>query len=761
MALIRKKLGSGGLGAVSVSLMATLSFSAAERVLANQLDSVGEVVIDDRPIGPLLLVDGRTENVYANTPPDSYDVINAGRLNVYEGATVNYVNATNGGVITVQGGADSRVVVNEKISIQSSIAQIDRATILGNSKSGEALVVARIGGSLGSQVQVSNSIIRGGDHGYGVGINISRSVLNLSHSTVYGGTGGTMGAGIIVAAGSAHITGSSVSGESNGLWMISDSPAGSPKEYHAVATIDNSTVQGRNGAAIKVGREAIADISIQNNSTLLSGNGNLLEVVDDSTANVVVDHSSLTGDLFADDTSTLNLTLQNRAQLTGNLINTNSVAINSGAQWTMAGDAQLKSLSMDGGRVDFGDAEGFSSLSLGQLSGSGTFKMSIDLLENDGDHLAVNGQADGQFLLDIQNTGQEPQSLEVTPLHVVHTEGGTAQFDVVGGSIDLGAYSYQLEQQGSDWFVVGSGKTISPSTKSVLALFNVAPSIWYSELSSLRSRMGEVRNSGEGGGWMRGYGNQLNVSTEAGFGYKQRQRGLSFGVDLPVPVSQGQLLVGVMGGYSKSDLNLDRGTAGTVDSFYVGAYGTWLLEEGYYLDVVAKINKLRNKADVAMTNGSKAKGDYDNSAFGASVEFGRTIKLEDDFFVEPYAQLSAVNVSGDRYRLDNGLEAKNNHTQSVLGKAGATLGRNFALADGGSVQPYVRAAFVHEFARKNDVKVNDSTFDNNLFGSRGELGAGVSAALSRSLQVHADLDYMKGDKIEQPWGVNLGLRYAF
>ncbi|MEF9673124.1 autotransporter outer membrane beta-barrel domain-containing protein [Pseudomonas sp. PCH446] len=185
-------------------------------------------------------------------------------------------------------------------------------------------------------------------------------------------------------------------------------------------------------------------------------------------------------------------------------------------------------------------------------------------------------------------------------------------------------------------------------------------------------------------------------------------------------------------------------------------------EDGYYLDGVLKLNRFDNQADVSMTNGTKAKGDYDNFAYGGSLEFGKHIKLRDDMFVEPYAQLSSVLVKGDNHQLDNGLRVDNGRTVSVLGKAGATLGRNLELRDGSLLQPYLRVAMAHEFSRNdNTVKVNDTAFDNSLFGTRGELGVGVSAALSKDLQLHADFDYMKGEHIEQPWGVNLGLRYAF
>lgn len=77
------------------------------------------------------------------------------------------------------------------------------------------------------------------------------------------------------------------------------------------------------------------------------------------------------------------------------------------------------------------------------------------------------------------------------------------------------------------------------------------------------------------------------------------------------------------------------------------------------------------------------------------------------------------------------------------------------------MQPYVRVAVAQEFSRSNDVEVNDAKFDNSLFGTRAELGAGVSVSLSERVQVHADFDYMKGKRVEQPWGANVGLRFAF
>jgi outer membrane autotransporter protein len=275
--------------------------------------------------------------------------------------------------------------------------------------------------------------------------------------------------------------------------------------------------------------------------------------------------------------------------------------------------------------------------------------------------------------------------------------------------------------------------------------------------------MGEVRrDKGKAGGWVRAYGNKFNVDASSGVAYQQTQQGFSFGADAPLPWGDGQWLMGLLGGYSQSSLNLSHGTSGTVDSYYVGTYATWLDDaSGYYFDGVLKYNHLQNASDVHLSDGKKTEGDYDTNAVGASLEFGRHIKVAGDFFVEPYSQLSGVIIEGQRYELDNGLAAEGERTRSLLAKVGATAGRNFNLGKGKVIQPYIRAAYVREFAKNNEVRVNRNVFNNDLSGSRGEWGAGFAMTVSDKVSLHADADYSNGDKIDQPWGFNVGARYSW
>ncbi|MEQ4312355.1 autotransporter outer membrane beta-barrel domain-containing protein [Pseudomonas syringae] len=699
---------------------------------------------------------GEIINVGPDTPFGSHSVDDQGVLNIV-GGRVDSAKVDRS-TLNIEAG-----VVESGITLYDSVGNLSNATVRNATGSGIVIGGVRNSVNPGSSASARSSDISGSGYGIAAGI---WGTLSIFDTDVYGfASQGKNGQGILSSGANVLIAEDSyVTGDMNGIHLVDGSEAKLLIGNKSVTVIDRSIVEGLAGAAIRVDQRVAldieADITVQNHSELLAGNGNLLEVAYHSTVNFNVDNSVLSGNLVADDTSILNATLQNGAQLSGDIINGSTLAINSGAQWQMQGDNAVKSLSMQGGSVGFSE-EGFHTLSLNELSGSGTFGMRVDLDNGVGDLIDVNGQASGQFGLRVRNTGVEVLSADMQPLKVVHTEGGDAQFSLLGGRVDLGAYSYLLEQQGNDWFVVGKDKEISPSTQSALALYSAAPAIWMNELSTLRSRMGEVRASGKAGGWMRAYGNRLNATTSEGVDYKQTQSGLSLGADAPVDVGSGQLLVGVLGGYSTSGLDMSRGTSGKVDSFYAGAYGTWLSDDGYYIDGVLKLNRFRNKADIAMSDASKSKGDYTNNGVGGWVEVGRHIKLAEDYFLEPFAQVSGVVVQGQDLHLDNGMKAKSDRTQSILGKVGTSMGRTVALKDGGMIQPYVRAAVAQEFSRRNEVKVNDTTFDNSLYGSRAELGGGVSASLSERVQLHADLGYMKGRHIEQPWGANVGLRIAF
>lgn len=730
----------------SVVTLLFLAPGAHARLIENGTETIDhDAYIDTFELqnATLNVIDGRTLDVYAN----------ASSLNVSQNSLIM-------GTVVAQGGSNvnvgaSRVTASGAfqtgITLLSSTAQINDSVI--SSADYHGMVVGKFTTSTQASTATANgSVIVGATGGAAV---TGGSLLETVNSQVVGT--GADSFGLSLQSATARAYQSNITGGRNGVEMSYDRYAPGANTL----LLDQTHVTGVTGAALLVqgarGQGAVADIVVRNGSTLTGGNGNLLEVKGNSTANMRVENSRLQGDVIVESGSQAHLKLNDRASLIGRMENVSSLEVGDESLWIMTGHSQVGDLRLADGVVKFGDDDAFYRLDLERLSGQGTFAMGTDFARGLTDFLNISGEATGHHGLLLASSGAEPGNPGA--VHIVHTGGGDAQFELLGGAVDVGAWSYGLKQEGNDWFLDPNNRTVSPGTRSVLALFNTAPTVWYGEMTSLRSRMGDLRYSGvEAGGWLRAYGNKYEISGGDGGAYDQNQRGFSLGAD--TPVGDGQWLLGVMAGHSTSDLDLSRGTSGTVQSYYAGLYATWLDEEsGYYLDGVVKANRLNNNAKVGLSDGKQTKGNYSTNALGASVEVGRHIKLDDDFFVEPFAQASVVTVQGKSYRLDNGLKAKNDHTDSVLGKLGVTVGRDFVLDDGSVLQPYLRAGVAHEFVKNNKVMVNNQAFDNNLSGSRIEVGAGFSVSLSQNLQVHADFDYGQGKHVDQPWGANVGVRY--
>jgi len=681
----------------------------------------------------------------------SIEMINESVLNL-NGGSARQISVSSGSELNING-ADITTDSGTAIQLNNGSAVINGGSI--TTSTGNGLVLGRPAGSTtgGSQAQVNGARITGL-----TGATVSAlSELFLDGAEVTG----TTSAGVKLFGGSlAASNGTVIRGATNGLELADDNNEGSA----ATLDLDNSTVIGENGSALRVDNffgDSEAVINVGNGSSLQGSNGNLLEVVGGATATFNVSNSNLTGDVVVEQGSEAAVNLTNNAVLTGRLENVQSVGIDNHAQWVLVEDSSVGDLNMsNGGSIKFGQPGDFYKLSVENLSGAGTFLMEADFSKGQSDMLEVTGNATGNHDILVTASGSDP--LSDGQLHLVHIAGGDAQFSLVGGEVDLGTWSYGLTQVGNDWFLDASTRKISPGARTALAIFEAGPTVLYGELSTLRSRMGEIRlNDGKAGLWMRSYGNKFNVNAQ-GSSYSQVQQGVAFGADAPMPWGEGQWLVGLLGGYSNSDLDMGRGTSGQIDSYYAGVYSTWLQpESGFYVDSVLKFNRFQNKADVRMSDGVKAKGDFNNGAVSASVEVGRHIKLKDDWFVEPYGQVIGAVIQGQSYDLDNGMEVDGNRTRSLLGKVGVTVGRDILLDNQMRVQPYVRTALAHEFVNNNEARVNDNKFDNDLSGSRGELGAGIAVSLSDRVQIHADFDYSNGDRIEQPWGANFGVRYSW
>ncbi|WP_256584158.1 autotransporter outer membrane beta-barrel domain-containing protein [Pseudomonas sp. Irchel 3F6] len=395
------------------------------------------------------------------------------------------------------------------------------------------------------------------------------------------------------------------------------------------------------------------------------------------------------------------------------------------------------------------------------------------------DFLNVTESASGRHELVVGASASEP--VTGAPLQVANIAGGDAEFDLRNGQVDRGALAYKLVREGEGIFLRTDGTTPSTGSQTALAIAGTAPTVIYSEMTTLNTRLGDRRMAGTqprsrsiaaldsdnqnatSGLWIRTHANQYNVKNAYGDGYKQNQTGVSLGVDTPLPIGDGQWLIGVFGGYSTTRLNLARGSAGTINSTYGGMYLSWYDETtGYYVDTVGKINRFSNDVKVTLSDDTRTKGDFDNLGISGTVEVGKHIVFNRGYFIEPSAQIGVATVKGKDYKLDNGLQVDSNETRSLLGKVGMTVGREVVLNNGGKLQPRLHAALSHEFVNNNRVSVNDTGFNNDLSSTSLELTGGLNwVPANNKWQLYGEIGTSRGSKADQELGGSVGLSFSF
>lgn len=731
---------------INTSAMAAIIVGAGENRTIDPTDLVSDYLVQD----------GGVLNAGAVTTQS---------LTIQTGSTLNIDGTTVNGLSGFYG-----------IQVSDSQAIINRATVTAGTR---ALWVARPPSSTqGSTVEATDSRFVGGETGALV---TGLSTLTLTNSELIGTNPDSVGldsrGGDVRA-----LAGTLIRGALAGVRMTNDANGLGTNTL----LLDNSTVEALNGSAIVVeGGVQDATIQVQNNSVLRASDGILLKVQgassaamnvvgstlegnmqvrENSSLNLSFNGASMVGDILREDGSSANVSMNNGSSFTGRL-NDSDLTLNQ-SSLTMVDNDSIDNLSMNDGLVNFGTPgaqRANRQLDVGTLDGDGIIGMQGNFQTGESDLLKAN-TANGNFELAVNASGKDATSPR--QLTLVQIANNNADFALLGGRVDVGTFEYDLEKRtnasGEAEYYLNPTARLTSGAQAVAALFQTALTVSYGELKSLENRMSELQaNDKLHGLWVRPYGNKWIVDgSSSGVGYRQQQQGFTMGGD--TRLGDSRWTVGMLAGYSKSDLDLAGGTSAEVNSFYFGPYFGWLNpDNGYYVDGALKFNHFRNESKVRMSDGKRAEGDYSNSAVSAIVEGGRNFDLGDGWFAKPSAQVSAAVIQGKNYRLDNDMEAEGDRTHSLRTKLGVMAGRSIDLGDT-RVRPYGRVAMVHEFASNdNSVRVNGNSINNNLAGTGFEAGVGMTVSLSEKLNLDVGVDYAKGKNIEQPVAATFGLNYQF
>lgn len=536
--------------------------------------------------------------------------------------------------------------------------------------------------------------------------------------------------------------------------------------------INDTALRSERAAAIQANGDGHLDVALKN-SVIESGIEKLFITSSSAgTSSLSADNSRLKGNISVSSPSfdaDFYLTNNSLWKGTGDGIDTMSLK---NSLWLMTGDSNVRNLVLNGSDVSFDHANGiFKTLTTNTLNGNGRFLMNTDIAGLKGDLLVVKAadMASGTHQLVIADSGKEPANGN-DRLMVVDTNGGDAKFDLYGDHVDAGVYQYGLLKDGNDWFLARSGggspKTLSNGANAAVAAQSAGAYLWRAQMDTLLKRLGELRlgENGDGNGdgaWVRGISKQFNFSENSSRAFTQNISGIEFGLDKAIQLDKAKVYLGVMAGNANTKLNYGDNVSGKTDSTMFGGYATYLADNGYYIDAVLKYSQFHNNIKYANNIGTPVKSSYKTPSIGESIEFGKRIKLENDWFIEPQFQVTTSHIQGGQYTNSNGLQVKANDVNYFDTRVGSIFGRSLTLDSGMKAQPYVKASYIDEHSDSSQVIVNGVKLNSNLPGDRLEVGLGGILQINEKSKVSLDIEYSKGKYVEEPLGLTVGYRYLW
>ena len=326
-------------------------------------------------------------------------------------------------------------------------------------------------------------------------------------------------------------------------------------------------------------------------------------------------------------------------------------------------------------------------------------------------------------------------------------EGSNLQLSADEGAASKG-WTAEKNADGT-WTVKEKGNLKLDAFASVSTLSAVQ---WRHEMNDLTKRMGELRdNPGAVGAWVRLYGSEMEYGNQ---NVTAKNTSVQIGSDYQI----GEWKVGGAFTYTDGQTSYDLGEADN-KSYAVALYGTWMADNGLFLDLIGKYGRISNDFRL---NGMD--GEFDNNAYSVSAELGWRFDPCSYGFIEPQVELTYGRIEGDTFTTKNAAHVSQDDFDSLIGRVGVRFGVKFPK-DRGDL--YLRVSGAHDFQGENkaDVRaVNGAArqkLSEDLGGSWVETALGGNFRLTDATNVYVDLERTMGAEVEENWRWNLGVRTEF
>lgn len=455
-----------------------------------------------------------------------------------------------------------------------------------------------------------------------------------------------------------------------------------------------------------------------------------------------------------------------------------SMNINNGASWNMTDDSFINNVTVENGGV-INVQKNVKEFNVGSLAaddkGGITLNNGIINLQGESQQITVT-ELDGTGGTVNTNSLNNKMSIDTVGKDTAITVNGSGEIAdaIYGGDataqdlanvVTTGTKSAASQITTDEGIIAGKitadvnadGKitnTVYAKNTTNLGLSNLAAinlMTWRQENNDMNKRLGELRDSkGEHGVWarmVRGEAEYESVKNQ----YNYYQIGYDEKLSTDPNWTVGMFLTRTEGNSTFRTGSAENNHTG------VGVYGSYLKDDGSFIDLVAKYARIDSDFNAS---GGVGSGDYNTNGYSISAEYGKRFEQGNGFWIEPQVELTYGTVGAVDYTTGNGAKVRQEGMDSLVGRVGFSIGKDIKA---GNI--YARASYLYDFDGETEVTMSHSgisdVYGQDLGGGWFEVGLGANINLSDATHLYFDVEKTYGGDVATPWQWSAGMRWTF
>ena len=384
----------------------------------------------------------------------------------------------------------------------------------------------------------------------------------------------------------------------------------------------------------------------------------------------------------------------------------------------------------------------------------------------DNSHITMQGDHSGNTIDDasykkdvqalaekLQYTGNDKKLSTIVQIN----EGVTTP----GAVADLGADHFDsqghLIVDDTTKVVRASESSLVGGTKSAITSTVMA---WKNNTNDLQRRLGDLRLANTDKGiWAKYIGGKSKITDSADA--HMTYNGVQIGYDHKA--SNGWIFGDALD-YSTSSNSYANGS-GDGKLGGIALYGTKHHDDGRYIDIIARGNRLSNDYSLNSIGGQRLNGNYHTFGTSLSAEYGKRIKKQNGFYIDPSVEFILGRLNGVSYDATiaggGSMHVKSDAVNSAVGRLGIGIGKETEKSN-----IFAKLAVAHEFSGKVNTTYSapgnptvQTTVDLKDTWLDAEIGG--SWSVRPSTYLYGTFTKNFGATIDNTWRIDAGVRHNF